>query len=94
MTCAIQDGRDYDRICPLAECRDVGGRIYLSAPIIGVCAKVEQDESFIGWPYSVSCERHTRHVRGVKDDQTAAVSEMLFWLNSFGCPGRLSVRNG
>ena len=82
--------RDYERICPLAECRAAGAGIELHAPVIGVCANAEKNEFFSGWRYSVVCKRYSRNVRGQTDDRAGAVSEMLFWLGSFGCPGRLS----
>ena len=85
--------RNYEHICPLAERRKVGDRVELCAPTLGICAQVERNESSRGWLYSVSCQRYGRNFRGQKDDQATAVSEMLFWLGSFDCPGRLSGCN-
>lgn len=61
----------------------------------GICASVAaEDDNSQSWSYQVACPVAGRQVRGRCSSQSASVSEMLFWLQQFGCPGHVPEAGG
>ena len=82
--------RDYKLDCPRANMRANRDIVEFGVPGFGPCALVERSLYLNGWFYSVQCEQVNRYASGFKEVQDTSISEMQFFLRTFGCPGCLS----